>query len=239
MRILVTGGAGYIGSVVTEELLADGHEVTVYDNLSNGHRAAVHPEARFVEGDLADGVLLRRTFREQRTEAVVHMAAYAYVGESMTNPSKYYRNNLVNGVELLDAMRDREVRKIVFSSTCATYGEPARVPMDEELPQTPLNPYGQAKLAFEGALKWYGLAYGMNYASLRYFNAAGASRRFGEHHDPETHVIPIVLQAAAGTRTHVEIYGDDYPTRDGTCIRDYIHVIDLAGANVLALGIRD
>ena len=235
MRIVVTGGAGYIGSVVTEELIKDGHEVTVYDNLSKGHRAAVHPEARFVRADLFDADVLRRTFREQQTEAVVHMAADALVGESVTDPAKYYRNNLVGGLHLLDAMRDCNVARIVFSSTCATYGEPERVPMDETLPQNPTNPYGQSKLAFEGALKWYSSAYGMGYASLRYFNAAGATERFGEQHDPETHLIPIVLQAAAGKRPHVEIYGTDYPTRDGTCVRDYIHIVDLARAHILAL----
>lgn len=235
MRILVTGGAGYIGSVVTEELVRDGHEVTVYDNLSMGHGAAVHPDSHFVRGDLFDGGLLRETFRGRRIEAVVHMAAYAYVGESVTNPSKYYHNNVVGGLSLLDAMRDAEVRRIVFSSTCATYGEPERVPMDETLPQRPTNPYGQTKLAFEGALKWYGAAYGLEHTSLRYFNAAGATERFGEHHSPETHIIPIVLDAARGRRTHVEIYGDDYPTRDGTCVRDYIHIVDLARAHILAL----
>ncbi|MDQ3252987.1 MAG: NAD-dependent epimerase/dehydratase family protein, partial [Acidobacteriota bacterium] len=196
MRILVTGGAGYIGSVVTEELIKAGHEVVVYDNLGKGHRAAVDPDARFVEGDLADGDLLRRTFSEQSVEAVIHMAADALVGESVTNPAKYYRNNLVAGLSLLDAMRDSQVRKIVFSSTCATYGEPVRLPMDETLPTNPLNPYGQSKLAFEGALKWYGSAYDMNYVALRYFNAAGATERCGEQHDPESHIIPIVLQAA-------------------------------------------
>ena len=239
MRILVTGGAGYIGSIVTEELIKAGHEVVVYDNLGKGHRAAVDPDARFVQGDLSDGDLIRRTFSEQSVEAVIHMAADAMVGESVTNPAKYYRNNLVAGLSLLDAMRDSEVRKIVFSSTCATYGEPVRLPMDETLPTNPLNPYGQSKLAFEGALKWYGPAYGMNYVALRYFNAAGATERCGEQHDPESHIIPLVLQAATGKRTHVEIYGDDYPTRDGTCVRDYIHVVDLARAHILALGILD
>lgn len=239
MRVLVTGGAGYIGSVVTEELINSGHEVVVYDNLGKGHRAAVRPEAQFVEGDLKDGELLGRTFREQRTEAVIHMAADALVGESVTNPAKYYQNNLVAGLSLLDAMRDAGVRRMVFSSTCATYGEPVRLPMDEGLPTNPLNPYGQSKLAFEGALKWYGVAYKMNYVALRYFNAAGATERCGEMHDPESHIIPIVLQAAMGKRTHVEIYGDDYPTRDGTCVRDYVHVVDLAQAHILALGILD
>ena len=237
MRVLVTGGAGYIGSVVTEELIAAGHEVVVYDNLSKGHRAAIHPDAQFIHADLMDGDALRKAFSAQASEAVVHMAADALVGESVTNPAKYYRNNLVAGLALLDAMRDSEVRRIVFSSTCATYGEPERVPMDEELPTNPLNPYGQSKLAFEGALKWYGKAYGMNYVALRYFNAAGATARCGEMHDPESHLIPIVLQAATGARPHVEIFGDDYATRDGTCVRDYIHVVDLARAHILALGI--
>jgi len=237
MRVLVTGGAGYIGSVVTEELIAAGHEVVVYDNLSKGHRAAIHPDAQFIHADLMDSDALRGAFAAQASEAVVHMAADALVGESVTNPAKYYRNNLVAGLALLDAMRDSEVRRIVFSSTCATYGEPERVPMDEELPTNPLNPYGQSKLAFEGALKWYGKAYGMNYVALRYFNAAGATARCGEMHDPESHLIPIVLQAATGARPHVEIFGDDYATRDGTCVRDYIHVVDLARAHILALGI--
>jgi len=237
MRVLVTGGAGYIGSVVTEELIAAGHEVVVYDNLSKGHRAAIHPDAQFIHADLMDGDALRGAFAAQASEAVVHMAADALVGESVTNPAKYYRNNLVAGLALLDAMRDSEVRRIVFSSTCATYGEPERVPMDEELPTNPLNPYGQSKLAFEGALKWYGKAYEMNYVALRYFNAAGATARCGEMHDPESHLIPIVLQAATGARPHVEIFGDDYATRDGTCVRDYIHVVDLARAHILALGI--
>ena len=239
MRVLVTGGAGYIGSVVTEKLIEDGHQVVIYDNLSKGHRAAVHTDAEFVEGDLHDGETLRRTFKEHKTEAVMHMAADALVGESVTNPAKYYHNNLVGGLSLLDAMREESVRRFVFSSTCATYGEPERVPMDETLPTNPLNPYGQSKLAFEGALKWYGQAYQMNYVSLRYFNAAGATKLFGEQHDPESHLIPIVLQAAAGRRPQVEIYGEDYPTRDGTCVRDYIHIVDLARAHILALGILD
>ncbi len=237
MRVFVTGGAGYIGSVVTEELIAAGHEVVVYDNLSKGHRAAIHPDAQFIHADLMDSDALRGAFAAQASEAVVHMAADALVGESVTNPAKYYRNNLVAGLALLDAMRDSEVRRIVFSSTCATYGEPERVPMDEELPTNPLNPYGQSKLAFEGALKWYGKAYEMNYVALRYFNAAGATARCGEMHDPESHLIPIVLQATTGARPHVEIFGDDYATRDGTCVRDYIHVVDLARAHILALGI--
>ena len=237
MRVLVTGGAGYIGSVVTEELVRDGHEVAVYDSLYKGHRGAVVPGATFVRGDLLDGEALRRTLAEHATEAVIHMAADSIVGESVTNPAKYYRNNVTAGLALLDAMRDAGARRLVFSSTAAVYGEPAKQPIEESDPARPANPYGETKLAFEGALKWYGHAYGMNYAALRYFNAAGATEACGEQHDPESHLIPIVLQAARGARTHVEIYGDDYPTRDGTCVRDYIHVVDLARAHILALSI--
>ena len=239
MRVLVTGGAGYIGSVVAEELIRDGHEVVVYDSLYKGHRGAVHPAAKFVEADLIDGETLRRTFRANGTEAVIHMAADSLVGESVVHPSKYYRNNVVAGLELLDAMRDAEVRALVFSSTAAVYGEPEKQPIEETDPTRPTNPYGETKLAFEHALHWYEQAYGMRYASLRYFNAAGATERCGEMHNPESHLIPIVLQAAAGRRTHVEIYGDDYPTRDGTCVRDYIHVVDLARAHIAALSILD
>jgi len=239
MRVLVTGGAGYIGSVVTEELIKDGHEAVVYDSLYKGHRKAVDPKARFVQADLMDGDALRRTLRENQIEAVIHMAADSLVGESVINPAKYYHNNMVAGLALLDAMRDCDIKRIVFSSTAATYGEPEKQPIEETDPTNPTNPYGETKLAFEHALKWYDNAYALRYASLRYFNAAGASERCGEWHDPETHLIPIILQVAAGRREHVEIYGDDYPTRDGTCIRDYIHVIDLARAHVLALGALD
>ena len=237
MRVLVTGGAGYIGSVVTEELVKDGHETVVYDSLYKGHRGAVGEGAAFVKADLLDGETLRRTFREHRTEAVIHMAADSLVGESVTNPAKYYRNNVVAGLALLDAMNECGVRKIVFSSTAATYGEPAKQPIEETDPTNPTNPYGESKLAFEQILKWYEHAYKLRYASLRYFNAAGATERCGEVHDPETHLIPIALQAAAGRREAVEIYGDDYPTRDRTCVRDYIHVVDLARAHILALDI--
>ena len=235
MRILVTVGAGYIGSVVAEELVKDGHETVVYDSLYKGRRGAVVEGAAFVKADLLDAETLRRTFREHRTEAVIHMAADSLVGESVTNPAKYYRNNVVAGLALLDAMNECGVRKIVFSSTAATYGEPAKQPIEETDPTNPTNPYGESKLAFEQILKWYEHAYKLRYASLRYFNAAGATERCGEVHDPETHLIPIVLQAAAGRREAVEIYGDDYPTRDRTCVRDYIHVVDLARAHILAL----
>jgi len=237
VRVLVTGGAGYIGSVVAEELVRDGHEVTVYDSLYKGHRGAVVEGAEFVEGDLADGELLRATLRERSTEAVIHLAADSLVGESVENPAKYYRNNVTAGLALLDAMRDTSARRLVFSSTAAVYGEPEKQPVEESDPTRPTNPYGETKLAFERALQWYEQAYAIRHASLRYFNAAGATRACGEDHDPETHLIPVVLQAAAGRRAHVEVYGTDYPTRDGTCVRDYIHVVDLARAHVLALSI--
>jgi UDP-glucose 4-epimerase len=237
MKVLVTGGAGYIGSVVSEQLVNDGHEVVVYDNLSKGHRDAVVDGAHFVERDLLDANKLRETLNDNRIEAVIHMAAFSLVGESVEQPAKYYQNNVVAGLVLLDAMRESGVKRIVFSSTAATYGEPESQPIFEAAPASPTNPYGETKLAFEKAMHWYERAYGIRYASLRYFNAAGASEKCGEDHDPETHIIPITLQVAAGKRTHVEIYGDDYPTDDGTCIRDYIHVIDLARAHILALDV--
>lgn len=237
MRVLVTGGAGYIGSVVAEELLHDRHEVVVYDNLSKGHRLSVPAEVPFVHAELLDREQLTTTLREHRIEAVIHMAADSQVGESVKKPDKYYRNNVVAGLSLLDAMRDAGVQRLVFSSTAAVYGEPEKQPIEETDPTNPTNPYGETKLTFERALRWHESAYGIRYASLRYFNAAGATGRCGEWHDPETHLIPLVLQAATGQREHVEIYGDDYPTRDGTCIRDYIHVADLARAHILALQI--
>jgi UDP-glucose 4-epimerase len=239
MNVLVTGGAGYIGSVVAEEMVRDGHRVVVYDNLCKGHRGAVTDGAKFVQADLIESDALRGTLSEHRIEAVIHLAADSLVGESVLNPAKYYRNNLNAGLALLDAMRECEVFKIVFSSTAAVYGEPEKQPIEEGDPADPMNPYGETKLAFERALRWYESAYGVHYASLRYFNAAGASERCGEHHDPETHLIPLVLQAASGQRPYLEIYGDDYPTADGTCIRDYIHVADLARAHILALRILD
>ena len=237
MRVLVTGGAGYIGSVVTEQLINDGHSVVVYDNLSKGHRGAVVHGADFVEGDLFEGDKVRQTLANNRIDAVIHMAASSLVGESVEKPAKYYQNNVVAGLVLLDAMHESGVRRIVFSSTAATYGEPEAQPIFESAPTNPTNTYGETKLAFEHAMHWYEKAHGLRYASLRYFNAAGASEKCGEDHDPETHIIPITLQAAAGKRAHVEIFGEDYPTPDGTCIRDYIHVIDLARAHILALDV--
>lgn len=239
MRVLVTGGAGYIGSVVTEQLIGDGHEVVVYDNLSKGHRGAVVEGAEFVQASLSDAETLRTTLSDRKVEAVIHMAASSLVGESVEQPSKYYLNNVVAGLVLLETMLLGDVKRLVFSSTAAVYGEPETQPIEETAVTSPTNPYGETKLAFEHALKWFDGAYGLRYASLRYFNAAGATEKCGEDHDPETHIIPITLQAAAGKRSHVEIYGEDYPTPDGTCIRDYIHVIDLARAHIQALEALD
>ncbi|MCM3880960.1 MAG: UDP-glucose 4-epimerase GalE [Vicinamibacterales bacterium] len=235
MRILVTGGAGYIGSVLTDTLIERGHTVTVFDNLSRGHRDAVSPAATFIEGDLADSAVIASALKAQKVEAVVHMAGDALVGESMQNPGRYYRTNVVAGLSLLEAMRDNDVRLLVFSSTCAVYGVPEHLPIVETTPARPVNPYGDSKLAFERALGWFHAAHGFRVAALRYFNAAGASARCGERHEPETHLIPQVLDVAAGKRPHVTLFGNDYPTRDGTCVRDYIHVLDLADAHILAL----
>ncbi len=236
MRVLVTGGAGYIGSVVVEELVRDGHGVVVVDNLSKGHAEAVAPGVPLRRLDLRERDAVEAVLRDEQIDAVVHMAADSLVGESVQRPEKYYDNNVAVGLRLLDAMVACGVRRLVFSSTAAVYGEPERQPIAETDATCPTNPYGETKLAFERALPWYERAHGLRAASLRYFNAAGASDRCGEMHDPETHLIPLVLQAAAGQRPAVTIFGEDYPTPDGTCIRDYIHVIDLARAHVLALG---
>lgn len=234
-RVLVTGGAGYIGSVAVERLLDAGHGVVVYDNLIKGHSGAVDPRAVFVEGDLLDVGLLEDTLQGHRIDAVMHFAAHSLVGESMQDPGKYFTNNVSASIGLADAMLKVGVKVLVFSSSAATYGIPESAPVTEDEPTGPINPYGESKLAFERMLKWYDQANGLKFVSLRYFNAAGASAKYGEVHDPETHLIPIVLQTALGQRPAVSIFGDDYPTRDGTAIRDYIHVIDLADAHLLAL----
>lgn len=234
-KILVTGGAGYIGSHTALALATRGLVPVTYDNLVYGHRWAVK-SGRFEEGDLGDAARLAEVIRRHQISAVMHFAAFAYVGESVKNPRKYFDNNVTKSLVLLDAMVDAGVRSIVFSSSCATYGTPEKVPITEDTPQSPVNPYGETKLIVEKALRWYGSAYGLKWAALRYFNAAGAEPEngLGELHAPETHLIPLVLDAAQGLRT-VEIFGDDYPTPDGTCIRDYIHVSDLAEAHILAL----
>jgi UDP-glucose-4-epimerase GalE len=236
MRILVTGGAGYIGSHAVRLFLSRGHDVWVYDNLDLGHRAAV-PADRLVVGDLNELPKLDQLLMLQRIEAVVHFAAFSLVGESVRDPAKYYQNNLVNTLNLLDCLRRQQIGRFVFSSTCATYGVPEQVPITEDEPQRPINPYGRAKLAVEQALHDYATAYGWGYAALRYFNAAGAAPdgSIGEDHDPETHLIPLAIFAAQGRRPHLEIFGTDYPTPDGTCVRDYVHVDDLAEAHLLAL----
>ncbi|MEO6845965.1 MAG: UDP-glucose 4-epimerase GalE [Chthoniobacterales bacterium] len=234
-RIFVTGGAGYIGSICVEQLLDQGFEVTVFDNLSEGHRRAIDPRARFLQGDLAERDTLKRVIVEYQPDAVMHFAANALVGESMQNPSKYFRNNVANGLNLLDAIVEAKVEHFVFSSTCATFGIPSRMPIDETLPQIPINPYGESKLIFEKILRWYGEIHDLRCVALRYFNAAGATEKFGEDHRIETHLIPNVLKVALGQKQAAEIFGTDYETPDGTCIRDYIHILDLAEAHILAL----
>jgi UDP-glucose 4-epimerase len=235
MKILVVGGAGYIGSVCAELLLDEGHAVAVFDNLSEGHRAAIDSRAEFIEGDLGTIDQIQSALEKFRPDAVMHFAASALVGESMQNPSKYFRNNIGNGLNLLDAMIATGVNRLVFSSTCAIFGPPERLPIDETLTKHPINPYGESKLAFEQVLRWYGDIHGLKFVALRYFNAAGASKNFGEQHRVETHLIPNVLKVALGQTRHVEIYGTDYDTPDGTCIRDYIHILDLSRAHILAL----
>ncbi len=235
MNVLVTGGAGYIGSVCVEQLCEAGHRVAVLDNLTEGHRSAVDSRAQFIPACLSDRRAVAEALTASGAEAVLHFAANALVGESMTNPGKYFRNNVAGGLNLLEAAVEAGVRKFVFSSTCATYGPPDRVPMTEDLPQRPINPYGESKLMFEKMLDWYHRIHGLEFVAFRYFNAAGATARCGEHHRIETHLIPNVLKVALGQATHCEIYGTDYPTPDGTCIRDYIHIADLADAHIRAL----
>ncbi len=236
MRVLVTGGAGYVGSHAAQQLIKSGHDIVIMDNLSEGHRPAVG-KTPFVSASLLDRERVAAAMKEHKIEAVMHFAAFAYVGVSVKDPAIYYKNNIVGSLALLDAMRAADVNRIVFSSSCATYGIPDRVPITEDHPQHPISPYGFTKLVIEHALADYSHAYGLGYAALRYFNASGAAAdgTIGEDHDPETHLIPLILQVALGQRESVDIFGTDYPTPDGTCIRDYIHVDDLATAHVAAL----
>ena len=235
MRILVTGGAGYIGSVTAEMLLAAGHSVAVLDNLSRGHRDAVPPGARLVIGDVRDGEQAAELMRRERIDCVMHFSASSLVGESMVHPGRYFGNNVIGVIRLLQAMQAAGVGRFIFSSSAAVYGEPERVPIVEDDAVRPTNPYGESKATAERFLEWYRRLHGLRYATLRYFNAAGASAERGEDHAPETHLIPLALQAAAGERAALQVYGRDYPTADGTCVRDYIHVCDLADAHIRAL----
>ena len=242
MSILVTGGAGYIGSHAVYQLIDRGNDVVVIDNLQTGHRKAVHPEAKFYEGDLRDRDFMQEVFSKEKIEGVIHFAANSLVGESMEKPLKYYDNNVYGTQVLLETMVAFDVPYIVFSSTAATYGEPEKVPITEDMPTNPTNTYGETKLAMEKMMKWCETAYGIRFVSLRYFNVAGARQtgEIGEDHNPETHLIPVVLETALGKREKIIIFGDDYPTADGTCIRDYIHVEDLIDAHILAFNyLRD
>jgi len=235
MKVLVCGGAGYIGSACTEYLIDNGHEAVVFDSLITGHENAVDPRADFVKGDLANRDLIIKLCQEEQFDAIMHFAAFSLVGESMKDPSKYFRNNIANGINLADAAVAGGVKTIVFSSTAATFGQPEESPITETTKQEPINPYGESKLCFEKILKWYNEIHGIKYVALRYFNACGATENFGEDHSPETHLIPLILQVAQGKREKIMIYGDDYATPDGTCVRDYIHILDLAQAHMLAL----
>jgi UDP-glucose 4-epimerase len=239
MKILVTGGAGYIGSAVVEQLIADGETVSVFDNLSQGHRAAVHPEAAFVEGDLADRAAIEAALVQHRPDAVMHFASKTLVGESMQDPFLYLGDNVTNGLNLLRSMVEHGVKRIIFSSTANLFDKPERMPIDESERIVPGSPYGESKFILERILHWLDRIHGIRFACLRYFNAAGATPTRGEDHEPELHLIPIVLQVAMGKREKALIFGADYPTRDGTCVRDYVHVTDLAQAHILALGALD
>ena len=237
MNICVIGGAGYIGSHAVKLLVEKGHSVSCIDNLSNGHRAAVDKRAKYYVGDLANTFQIIDIFQREKVEAVMHFAASAYVGESVTDPRKYYRNNVGNTVSMLDAMHATGIKKLVFSSTCATYGVPEKMPMTEDMPQKPINPYGDSKLMVEHILKDTAKAEGLAFAAPRYFNVAGCAPdgAIGEDHKPETHIIPVLLQVALGKKSHMDLYGTDYPTKDGTCVRDYIHVWDLVEAHLVLL----
>jgi UDP-glucose 4-epimerase len=235
VRILITGGAGYIGSIVAAELLRAGHQVVVYDNLSRGHRDAVSGAAKLILADVADRDTLANALKDNQPDAVMHFAAFIEAGESMQVPARYFRNNTANALNLLDCMVEHGPRTLVFSSTAALYGDPRRTPIEEDDALVPTNAYGESKLLVERMLHWFHRIHGLRYASLRYFNAAGAAGELGEDHRPESHLIPLILQTALGKRTNISVFGTDYPTPDGTCIRDYIHVLDLAAAHVLAL----
>jgi UDP-glucose 4-epimerase len=239
MKIVVTGGAGYIGSIVVEQLVEAGEEVVVFDNLFQGHQAAVHPDALFVEGDLADRTAVDALLSKHRPDAIMHFASHTLVGESMENPFLYLGDNITNGLNLLQSAVQHGVRRFILSSTANLFDDPERMPIDEMERIVPGSPYGESKYILERMLYWLDRVYGFRYAALRYFNAAGASPERGEDHEPELHLIPIVLGVALGKRDKVTIFGDDYPTRDGTCVRDYIHVIDLAQAHILALRALD
>lgn len=238
MRVLVTGGAGYIGSVIVEELIRAGHEATVFDSLARGHIDAIHPDAKLICGMVQDRGLLAQTLRERGIEAVIHMAAFIEVGESVSRPELYFQNNVAGSLEVVRAMIEADVKNLVFSSTAALYGDPERVPIGEDDVTIPTNPYGESKLIVERMLNWIAPAHGMTVTALRYFNAAGASVMNGEDHTPESHLIPIVLKAAR-TGSPIKVYGTDYPTKDGSSVRDYVHVLDLAQAHLRALGRTD
>ncbi len=235
MNILVTGGAGYVGSVCAAELVKQGHSVVAYDNLTKGYRQAVVDPVQFVKGDIADTEKLKRLCKKHQVEAVMHFAASALVEESVRNPHLFYRNNVSGTLSLLEVLAELKIRRLIFSSSAAVYGEPKSVPIREDHPTSPVNPYGETKLVIERALAWYHAAYGINCAALRYFNAAGATVDLGEDHRPETHLLPRLLATASNSRGTFEIYGDDYPTADGTCVRDFVHVLDIAQAHILAL----